>query len=281
MSLSVSSPRQLHTPVRRVRTSSSDSDKSSGSGSQQPPPPASSHRRTRFNSRDHAVNSSRDEFLFDNYDNDNGSLMPLECQRSQKLLSVSFWVFLSIYVSLIVAVQLFIGTTLFLATAQYGGGGGGGDTTYQQPSDDSSFTPPSTASAWLYYYASQKLTSWTLTNAVHLLVTMVYIHWLKGSFLLVDEQGELNAMTAWEQLEAVPDQDRAAAVAQVKSALLTVPTLLTYMACVGCHFDPVTCGVNVLLWSIAMLAKLPWMNGVRIFGINRTAGIDDYHRKNV
>jgi len=271
------SPRQLHTPVRRVRTSSSDSDKSSGSavGTQQP----SAGRRTRFNSRDHAVNSSQD-FLFDNYEDNSGSLMPLECQRSQKLLSVSFWVFLSIYVSLIVAVQLFIGTTLFLATAQYGGGGGG-DASYQQPEDGSTTTPPSTASAWLYYYASQKLTSWTLTNAVHLLVTMVYIHWLKGSFLLVDEQGELNAMTAWEQLEAVPDQGDSAAVAHVKSALLTVPTLLTYVACVGCHFDPVTCGLNVLLWSIAMLAKLPWMNGVRIFGINRTAGIDDYHRKNV
>ena len=115
------------------------------------------------------------------------------------------------------------------------------------------------------------MTTWTVTNAAHLLVTIIYIHWLKGSFLL-DEQGELNAMTTWEQLEAVPYAKNNVAV---RRTLLTVPTVLAYTACVTSHFDPVTCFINVVLWSIAMLAKLPFMNGVRLFGINRTAGIDD------
>ena len=74
------------------------------------------------------------------------------------------------------------------------------------------------------------------------------------------------------QLEAVPHAQNNVAV---RRTLLTVPTVLAYTACVTSHFDPLTCFINVVLWSIAMLAKLPFMNGVRLFGINRTAGIDD------
>ena len=33
--------------------------------------------------------------------------------------------------------------------------------------------------------------------------------------------------------------------------------------------------INVGVWSVVMIPKLPFMNGVRLFGINRTAGIDD------
>jgi len=110
-------------------------------------------------------------------------------------------------------------------------------------------------------------TSWTATNAMHLAVTLIYIHWLKGS--LYDEQGEMNALTIWEQLEATVDTK------SVRRLLLAVPTLLTYAACHFAAYDPLLCLFNVTLWIIAILAKLPMMNGVRIFGINRTVGIDD------
>jgi uncharacterized protein YqhQ len=33
--------------------------------------------------------------------------------------------------------------------------------------------------------------------------------------------------------------------------------------------------VNVGVWAVVMLPKMPFMNGVRLFGINRTIGIDD------
>ena len=33
--------------------------------------------------------------------------------------------------------------------------------------------------------------------------------------------------------------------------------------------------VNVTVWAVVMLPKMPFMNGVRLFGINRTIGIDD------
>jgi hypothetical protein len=109
--------------------------------------------------------------------------------------------------------------------------------------------------------------SWTVTNLVHLAVTMAYVHWLKGS--LYDEQGEMNALTVWEQLEATQGTK------PVRQVLLVVPTALCYAACHFCGYEIRLCVINVVVWLVGVLAKLPFMNGVRIFGINRTAGIDD------
>lgn len=113
--------------------------------------------------------------------------------------------------------------------------------------------------------------SWTVTNAVHCLVTITYLHWMKGSYF--DDQGEMAAMTLWEQLEGRPR------TVGVKRALTIVPTLLCYAACHFSNYRYDVCVANVALWSVHIFAKLPLMNGVRIFGINRTTGIDDYTQK--
>lgn len=113
--------------------------------------------------------------------------------------------------------------------------------------------------------------SWTVTNAVHCLVSIIYLHWMKGS--LFDDQGEMAAMTLWEQLEGRPK------TVGVKRALTIVPTLLCYAACHFSNYNYDVCVANIVLWSIHVAAKLPVMNGVRIFGINRTTGIDDYSQK--
>ena len=248
----------LHTPVRRLRTSSTDSDGSGGV------------RRTRFNSREffqqqqQQTNTSTTSTVlleeFDDNDEMGEHLMPLELGRSNKMVGASFTIFLTAYASLIVVIQ-FLVSTLYLAM-----GWGGGTTTTTTTFDQYNSTTTTSDNTIVWHHI---ITTWTVTNAIHLLVTILYIHWLKGSFLL-DEQGELNAMTTWEQLEASPYANVA-----VRRTLLTLPTVLAYTACVTSHFDPVTSGLNVVLWSIAMLAKLPMMNGVRLFGINRTAGIDD------
>jgi hypothetical protein len=109
--------------------------------------------------------------------------------------------------------------------------------------------------------------SWTVTNAVHCVLTVVYLHWLKGS--LFDEQGEMSAMTLWEQLEGRSN------IIAVKRTLYIVPTLLCYAACHFSEYSSDVCLFNVFLWSVHVIAKLPFMNGIRIFGINRTTGIDD------
>jgi len=110
-------------------------------------------------------------------------------------------------------------------------------------------------------------TAWTLTNAIHLVVSLVFMHGLKGS--LSDEQGEMSALTAWEQLEATNG------TRNVRRILAFVPTIVCYAACYFAQFDAQLSSVNVAAWAVLMLAKMPFMNGVRILGINRTAGIDD------
>jgi len=109
--------------------------------------------------------------------------------------------------------------------------------------------------------------SWTVTNAVHCLITTIYVHWLKGS--MFDEHGELAAMTLWEQLEGRSH------ILNVKRTLFIVPTVLCYAACQFSNYSYAVCVTNVFLWILQMMGKLPIMNGVRIFGINRTTGIDD------
>ena len=68
--------------------------------------------------------------------------------------------------------------------------------------------------------------SWTVTNAVHCLITTIYVHWLKGS--MFDQHGELAAMTLWEQLEGRSH------IIHIKRTLFIVPTVLCYAAC---HFS--------------------------------------------
>jgi hypothetical protein len=114
---------------------------------------------------------------------------------------------------------------------------------------------------------------WTVTHAIHLVVTLVHIHWLKGS--IFDPQGEMNALTIWEQLEARGSEAKA-----VRQVLLLVPTALCYAACHFANYQADYCAANIAFWAIEMLAKLPFMNGVRIFGINRTVGIDDVEDDN-
>ena len=118
--------------------------------------------------------------------------------------------------------------------------------------------------------------AWTISHSIHFVVTMVYMHWIKGSPNFY-EQGEMNAMTTWEQLESTKNASNA------KLVMLLVPTVLCYFACWFGQFQAYLVTWNVGIWIVCILYKMPFMNGVRLLGINRTTGIDDlqpyYHRK--
>lgn len=109
--------------------------------------------------------------------------------------------------------------------------------------------------------------SWTVSHGIHATLTILYIHWLKGS--LTDDAGEMRHMTIWEQLEATAD------TRALREALMVVPCLLTWIACHAADYQATVVTVNVALWAVSLFPKLPFMNGVRLFGINATAGIDD------
>ena len=112
--------------------------------------------------------------------------------------------------------------------------------------------------------------SWTWTNVLHCLCTILLVHWKKGSIYYMDDStGELNSLTVWEQLDATQD------TRVVRETLMVIPCILTWIACHVVDYDKLICMINICCWMICMLGKLPCMNGVRLFGINQTAGIDD------
>jgi hypothetical protein len=75
-------------------------------------------------------------------------------------------------------------------------------------------------------------------------------------------------LTLWEQIEAgVP-------YTQTKKFMMLMPTVLTWMACYAADYKPFYIVINVAIFFILIIAKLPEMHRVRILGINSTPGID-------
>mmetsp|Transcript_24010 Transcript_24010/g.54621 ORF Transcript_24010/g.54621 Transcript_24010/m.54621 type:complete len:243 (-) Transcript_24010:211-939(-) len=109
--------------------------------------------------------------------------------------------------------------------------------------------------------------SWTAVNVLHGLVTVRLMHWIKGSPDFFS-QGEMNGLTFWEQLD-VGDP-----FSPKKRTLMAIPTLLCLVACASCDYDALPTALNVATWTVCIFAKMPFMVGVRILGINSTAGID-------
>ena len=214
-------------------------------------PATTTTNRVRLNSRD--IARSYSGLYGDAHD-----WLPFEMNRHATPSDNQFWsivFFVSAYATVLVMLHSLIVVLLVLMV---GGEPTPPDTTTTTTSASSSST--TTSLDW-------KSLSWTFTNAFHLIITILYIHWLKGN--LYDEQGEMSGLTVWEQLEATKYTQK------IKSVLYFVPTLLCYISCHVIDYDLRLSCLNVSFWLIAMLAKSPFMNGVRIFGINRTVGIDD------
>jgi hypothetical protein len=146
-------------------------------------------------------------------------------------------------------------------------------------------------------FVTEPRVAWAMANVAHGLVSMVYLHWIKGNpaDYMDGTQGEMNAMTCWEQIVSKPaahmhggsattPSSHASARSRVTSAikklrsrdvLCVVPTLLAHASCHVAGYQSEYVLINVGVWAVVMLPKMPFMNGVRILGINRTAGIDD------
>mmetsp|Transcript_33464 Transcript_33464/g.24557 ORF Transcript_33464/g.24557 Transcript_33464/m.24557 type:complete len:183 (+) Transcript_33464:61-609(+) len=109
---------------------------------------------------------------------------------------------------------------------------------------------------------------WTVTNIVHGVVTFVIFHWIKGC---PDDstQGEYNAFTLYEQV------DGGTPWTQTKKFLMIMPTVITYIACYAADYKKFYVIVNLGIFFICLVAKLPQMHRVRILGINSTPGIDN------
>lgn len=117
--------------------------------------------------------------------------------------------------------------------------------------------------------------SFTITNLVHGIITITYLHWIKGSPNFY-EQGEMNAMTFWEQLTSKPNDAKICPRRENRRrVLLLIPTVLCHVGCHFANYELKLCLINVVVWCWCIISKMPFMNGVRVLGYNRTVGIDD------
>lgn len=143
--------------------------------------------------------------------------------------------------------------------------------------------------------------AWTLISFSHAMVSLCYLHWIKGNpaGYMDGTQGEMCNMTLWEQIVSKPNQTgqpsihlsdvskysparnlqgsltRAIKKLRSRDVLCVIPTLLAHASCHIARYQYQYVLVNMGAWAVVMLPKMPFMNGVRLFGINRTAGIDD------
>jgi hypothetical protein len=108
--------------------------------------------------------------------------------------------------------------------------------------------------------------SLTVTNFIHFAITLINLHWMKGG--CGEDQGDLEHMTLWEQIEATPH------TGWLRFGLRVVPILICWSACTQAGWESKECSFNALVLYLTLLGKFPFMNGVRLLGINAHPVID-------
>jgi len=108
---------------------------------------------------------------------------------------------------------------------------------------------------------------WLVTNVIHGVATFIFFHWIKGC---PDDstQGEYNGFTLYEQIDGgIPWTN-------TKKFLMLVPALTCWVGCSVANYKPMYVVVNLGIFTICLIAKIPEMHRVRIFGINAGGGFD-------
>lgn len=104
--------------------------------------------------------------------------------------------------------------------------------------------------------------AWTYVHLLHGAVTYYFLHWTKGSHV-PEDQGKYDLLTFWEQID---NQTYATAT---RKFLTVVPVVLFIIATHATDFRKQPLGLNVAVVMLLVLAKLPALHKVRIFGINK------------
>ncbi|KAI9483247.1 MAG: ORMDL family-domain-containing protein [Benjaminiella poitrasii] len=107
-------------------------------------------------------------------------------------------------------------------------------------------------------------TSWTLTNLTFNAGHFIMFHWLQGiPSLDNNNQGAYDGLTVWEQI------DDGVQFTATRKFLMTVPIVLFLLSTHYTHYDFLQFAINFCSLVIVLIAKLPAMHQVRIFGINK------------
>ncbi|KAJ8506111.1 hypothetical protein OPV22_006997 [Ensete ventricosum] len=104
-------------------------------------------------------------------------------------------------------------------------------------------------------------TAWTIVNLVHFAITYHFFHWKKGT-PFSDDQGIYNSLTWWEQI------DNGKQLTRNRKFLTVVPVVLYLIASHTTDYRHPMLFLNTVAVIVLVIAKLPNMHKVRIFGIN-------------
>lgn len=102
----------------------------------------------------------------------------------------------------------------------------------------------------------------TVVHLAHGAASFYLLHWMKGSPVQAD-QGKYDGLTFWEQL------DDGVHHTPTRKFLTVLPALTFAAATHGTDFARQPLGLNLVVLVALLVAKLPSMHRVRVFGINR------------
>eukprot|EP00750_Incisomonas_marina_P017341 INCI20252.1.p2 GENE.INCI20252.1~~INCI20252.1.p2 ORF type:complete len:158 (-),score=22.17 INCI20252.1:480-953(-) len=104
--------------------------------------------------------------------------------------------------------------------------------------------------------------AWNYTFYAHCLIQFYVMHWIKGT-MDASDQGRFMDQTWWEQIDGgIP-------WTSTRKFLVCLNIVLFLVVSKETSYDETHMLINGVLCSILTVAKLPEMQGVRIFGINK------------
>lgn len=130
--------------------------------------------------------------------------------------------------------------------------------------------------AWIWYIGLIVLTwvvvsallddagmAWTYVHLGHGVITYYLLHWTKGTPFVDEDQGKYELLTFWEQLDSGVYATRS------RKLFMLMPVVLFMLATHGTDFRKQPLGLNFAVVLLLVVAKLPALHKVRIFGINK------------
>ncbi|KAF7730242.1 hypothetical protein EC973_002485 [Apophysomyces ossiformis] len=104
--------------------------------------------------------------------------------------------------------------------------------------------------------------SWTLTNLSFNCGHYIMFHWVQG-IPFENNQGAYDGLTLWEQI------DGGVQFTATRKFLTAVPIALFLLSTHYTHYDVFLFGINFTALLVVLVAKLPIMHRVRVFGIGK------------
>ncbi|EGG13287.1 hypothetical protein DFA_11048 [Cavenderia fasciculata] len=104
---------------------------------------------------------------------------------------------------------------------------------------------------------------WLVVTVIHAIITWFAFHWQKGIPFDLSDQGKYNRLTLWEQI------DKGQQYTPTRKFLTLVPIFLFMITLHSNGILGAPFYLNALASFIVVLSKMPRMDRVRLFGINK------------